>query len=156
MEIVVRAAAMYFVVWLFFRIAGKRTLNQATTFDFVLLLIIAEATQQAIVGKDYSLTGAVLAVATFLGMDIGLSFIKRAFAGAEKVLDNVPVVLIEKGQVLPERLKKERVDEEDILSQARESHGIGRLDEIDYAILEISGHISIIPKRSPVRAPSAS
>jgi uncharacterized membrane protein YcaP (DUF421 family) len=149
MEIILRAVTVYFVIWLFFRIAGKRTLSQMTMFDFVLLLIIAEATQQAIVGKDYSVTGAVLAVATFLGVDIGLSFVKRAFSTADRVLDNVPVLLIEKGEILHDRLKKERVDAEDILAQARERHGIGRMDEIDYAVLEISGNISIIPKRRP-------
>jgi uncharacterized membrane protein YcaP (DUF421 family) len=91
----------------------------------------------------------VLAVATFLGVDIGLSFVKRAFSTADRVLDNVPVLLIEKGEILHDRLKKERVDAEDILAQARERHGIGRMDEIDYAVLEISGNISIIPKRRP-------
>jgi uncharacterized membrane protein YcaP (DUF421 family) len=151
MEIVVRAVAVYVVVWLFFRIAGKRTLNQMTMFDFVVLLIISEATQQAIVGKDYSLTGSALAVATFLGLDVGLSLIKRRFPAVEKVIDSVPVVLIEKGHLHHDRLKKERVDEEDILTHARQAHGISLLEDIDYAVLETSGQVTIIPKRNPMR-----
>lgn len=146
MEIILRTAAVYVVVWALFRISGKRTLKEMTTFDFVLLLIVSECTQQALIGHDYSVTGAAMAVGTLLGVDIGLSILKRRFQSVEKVLDNVPVLLIERGHVHQERLQKERVDEEDILAAAREVHGIGHLDRIDYAILETNGAISIIPK----------
>jgi len=146
MEIVLRCVAIYAVVWVVFRISGKRTLKDLTTFDFVLLLIISECTQQGLVGQNYSVTGATVAVATLVTIDILLSLAKRKFEKVEKVLDNVPVLLIEKGRVHRERLQKERVDEADILVSARQGHGISRLDAIDYAILETSGAISIIPK----------
>jgi uncharacterized membrane protein YcaP (DUF421 family) len=64
----------------------------------------------------------------------------------EKVLDSVPVILIEKGRMHFDRMKKERVDEADILASARETRGIAQLDAIDYAILETNGMISVIPK----------
>jgi uncharacterized membrane protein YcaP (DUF421 family) len=146
MEIVLRCLAIYMVVWLVFRISGKRTLKDLTTFDFVLLLIISECTQQGLVGQNYSITGAAIAVSTLVMIDILLSLLKRRFEKVEKVLDNVPVLLIEKGRLHRERLRKERVDEADILVYARAVHGISRLDEIDYAILETGGQISIIPK----------
>jgi uncharacterized membrane protein YcaP (DUF421 family) len=146
MEIIVRATAVYVIVWLLFRISGKRTLKEMTTFDFVLLLICSECTQQALIGKDYSVTGAATAVGTLLAVDIGLSLLKRRFKKVEKLLDNVPVLLIERGAVHEDRLRKERVDEDDILAAAREVHGISRLDRIEYAILETNGAISIIPK----------
>lgn len=154
MEIVIRCIAIYAVVWVVFRISGKRTLKDLTTFDFVLLLIISECTQQGLVGQNYSITGATLAVSTLVTVDILLSLLKRRFDKVEKVLDNVPVLLIERGRVHRERLKMERVDEADILVSAREAHGISRIDAIDYAILETSGTISIIPKESfrPLRA----
>lgn len=148
MEIVLRCLAIYGVVWLVFRISGKRTLKDLTTFDFVLLLIISECTQQGLVGQNYSVTGAVIAISTLVTIDILLSLLKRRFEKVEKVLDNVPVLLIEKGRIHRERLQKERVDESDILTSAREAHGIRRIDLIDYAILETSGSISIIPKAS--------
>jgi uncharacterized membrane protein YcaP (DUF421 family) len=146
MEIVLRCVAIYAVVWAVFRISGKRTLRDLTTFDFVLLLIISECTQQGLVGQNYSITGATIAVATLVTVDILLSLVKRKFEKVEKVLDNVPVLLIEKGRLHRERLRKERVDESDILVSARQTHGISRIDAIDYAILETSGSISIIPK----------
>lgn len=146
MEIIIRSVTVYAIVWLIFRISGKRTLKDLTTFDFVLLLIISECTQQALIGQDYSITGAGLAIATLLAVDIGLSLLKHRFSKVEKVLDNVPVILIEKGKMHNERLHKERIDEGDILASAREGYGIARLDQIDYAILETNGAISIIPK----------
>ena len=117
-----------------------------TMFDFVLLLIISEGTQQALVGEDYSVVGGMTAVATLFAIDIAISLLKSRFQKVEKFVDNVPVLLIEGGRIHRERLQKERVDEADILAFARENHGISRLDEIDYAILETNGAISVIVK----------
>jgi uncharacterized membrane protein YcaP (DUF421 family) len=145
-EIILRSLAVYAIVWLVFRVSGKRTLKDLTTFDFVLLLIISECTQQALIGQDYSITGAGLAIMSLVGADIGLSLLKRRFSKVEKVLDSVPVLLIEKGRLHSDRMSKERIDEADILSSAREGYGIASLEQIDYAILETNGSISIIAK----------
>lgn len=146
MEYVVRAAAVYVALWVLFRISGKRSLASISTFDFVMLLIVAEAVQQALTDRNHSITGAALIVGSFLMIDILLSLAKRRFRKVEKVMDGVPVLLIEKGRIHRERLAKERVDEDDILAAARERLGIGTLDDIDYAVLEQSGGISVIPK----------
>jgi uncharacterized membrane protein YcaP (DUF421 family) len=148
MDVVVRGATVYALLWLVFRVAGKRSLKDMTAFDFILLLIVSECVQQALVGQDRSITGAFLAVGTLVTIDILLSLAKRNNPAVEKVLDNVPVILIERGRMHADRMKKERVDEADILASARETHGIARLDAIDYAILETNGMISVIPKTS--------
>jgi uncharacterized membrane protein YcaP (DUF421 family) len=145
MNLVLRGIAVYLVIWLVFRVAGKRSLRDMTVFDFVVLLIISECTQQGLIGQDYSITGATIVVATLLGTDIAMSLLKQRFKPFEKVIDNVPVLLIEGGRPHPERMKKERVDVEDILAAARETHGIRNLEEIEYAILETNGGVSIIP-----------
>jgi uncharacterized membrane protein YcaP (DUF421 family) len=147
MELVIRGLCLYGIIWGFFRISGKRTLRDLTTFDFVLLLIISECTQQGLIGKDFSITGAATVVGTLLGADIALSLLKQRFHAFEKIVDSVPVILIERGRIHPERLRKERVDEADILAAARQAHGIGRMEDIDYAILEVSGGLSIIPRK---------
>lgn len=77
MESVLRAAAMYVGLLIIMRIAGKRSLAQITTFDFVLLLIISEATQNAMLGQDFSLTNAFIVIITLVTLDIGLSLLKR-------------------------------------------------------------------------------
>lgn len=146
MDAVLRSAAIYLFLLVIFRVAGKRTLAQITTFDLVLLLIISEVTQQAMVGNDFSLTQAMLAIVTLVGLDIGLSLWKQRSSTLERLVDSVPVLILENGRPLQERMKQLRVDESDILNAARELQGLERLDQIKYAILERSGHISVIPK----------
>jgi len=69
METVLRAAAIYLVLMVVFKIAGRRTLLQMTSFDLILLLIISEATQQALLGDDFSVTGAALTIITLVTID---------------------------------------------------------------------------------------
>jgi uncharacterized membrane protein YcaP (DUF421 family) len=146
MESVLRGAAVYLFLLVVFRIAGQRTLAQITTFDLVLLLIISEAIQQALIGNDNSMTNAGLIVLTLAGLNVVLSVLKQRSKRVEKVLEDVPLVLVAEGRVLKERMDKVRVDEDDILEAARSLHGLERLDQIRYAVLERSGDISIIPQ----------
>jgi uncharacterized membrane protein YcaP (DUF421 family) len=145
---IIRAAIVYLVLLVVFRISGKRSLAQITTFDFILLLIIAEAVQQAMLAEDSSMTNSLLIVLTLFGIDIGLSLLKQKSPMLEKLIDDVPLVLVEDGQPIKEHLEKARVDEGDILSSARELQGLERMDQIKYAVLERSGGISVIPKQS--------
>lgn len=137
---------MYLFLLMLFRIAGRRTLAQMTNFDFVLLLIISEATQNAMIGNDYSLSNGMLVILTLVGMDISLSLLKQRFHILERYLDGLPLVLVVDGRPIAELLKRARIDEQDILSSAREKHGLERMDQIRYAVLENHGSISIIPK----------
>jgi uncharacterized membrane protein YcaP (DUF421 family) len=146
MDAVLRAAAVYSVLLLLFRISGKRTLAQATTFDFVLLLIIGEATQQGLIGDDFSVTKALLLVTTLLGIDIGISLLQDRFPRLGLALEGAPVVILEEGEPIRERLKKARVEEGDILEAGRLLHGLERMSQMKFAILERDGAISIIPK----------
>ena len=146
MDIVVRGLAVYLFLMIIFRIAGQRTLSEVTTFDFVLLLIIAEATQQALLGEDFSITNAMLLIATLIGFDIALSLWKQRSQKVAKILEGVPLVLVDDGKPMPEHMENARVDEEDILAAARELQGLERIDQIKYAILERNGGISIIPR----------
>ena len=148
MDSVLRAVTIYVALMVIMRVAGKRSLAQITTFDFVLLLIIGEATQQALLGQDFSMTNAIIVIVTLVVVDIGLSFIKRQSKTIDKVLDDVPLVIVEDGVALKDRMDKARVDESDVLSAARHLQGLERLDQIRYAVLERSGGISIVPKKN--------
>lgn len=145
MDSVLRAAAIYLVLMVLFKIAGRRSLAELTTFDLVLLMVIGEATQQALLGDDFSLTNAVLVIATLIAIDIGLSLIKQRFTWLARVLDGGPTVLVEHGRLLPERLKRARLDAEDVLEAARSAQGIVELRQIRFTILERNGKISVIP-----------
>ena len=146
MDSVIRGAVVYIVLLVLFRIAGKRSLAQVTTFDLVLLLLISEATQEALIDSDYSMTNALLVVITLIGMNILFSVLARRWKGFDKLIDDVPLVIVENGKPLQDRMDKERVSENDVMEAARELEGLERLDQIKFAIIERSGHITVIPK----------
>jgi uncharacterized membrane protein YcaP (DUF421 family) len=145
-ETVIRGAAIYVVLLIIVRLSGRRTLAQMTAFDLVLILICAETTQQALLADDFSLTNAVILIVTLFTLDIGLSYLKRFWPVAEKVLDGVPTILVTDGKPDDSALKRSRVDVEDIMQAAREKQGLERLDQIKYAVLEAGGDINIVPK----------
>ena len=145
MEMVLRALAIYLILLVVFKIAGRRALLQMTSFDLILLLIISEATQQALLGNDFSVTGAMLTIVTLVTIDILFGFIKKQMHGAESALDGSPVILLEHGEPLMEKMKMVDVSLDDILVAARQSQDITEPGKIKYAILERNGHISIIP-----------
>ena len=127
----------------------RRTLGQVTVFDFVLLLIIAETTDQALLGDDFSVLNSIIVIVTLVLADVALSYAKRASPRLGAVIDGTPTVLISAGRLDGKALARARVDVEDILASARELHGLRRLDQIDCAVLEVGGTISIIPKATP-------
>jgi uncharacterized membrane protein YcaP (DUF421 family) len=146
MDSIVRGLVVYTFLLIVFRLAGKRTLSQATNFDFVLLLILSETVQQAMINGDHSITSGFLLVLTLVGTNILLSFVKQQFPAAERWLDGVPIVIVENGRIHQDRLHELRIDEEDILSAARTTQGIESIDEIKHAVVERSGEISVVPK----------
>lgn len=145
MDSVLRGLAIYAALLIIFRISGKRTIAQITTFDFVLLLVVGEATQQGLLGDDFSVTNAILVVATLVGADIAMSFLKEKARWFNRAVDGLPVVILEDGTPIEQRMRRARLDEADLLASGRESHGIERLDQMKYAVLEQDGNISIIP-----------
>ncbi|NEG91610.1 DUF421 domain-containing protein [Leclercia adecarboxylata] len=148
MEMILRAAAIYLILLVVFKIAGRRALLQMTSFDLILLLIISEATQQALLGDDFSVTGAMLTIITLVVIDMLFGLAKKYISGTESMLDGSPVILVVHGELQQEKLKKVDVSCDDILVSARQNHGIYQLEKIKYAILERNGHISIIPEES--------
>lgn len=147
MNPVVRGLAVYLFVFIIFRIAGKRSLKESTTFDLVLLLIISETTTNALIGEDFSLVGCFIMVCTLIGTDILMSILKSKWSWFEKASDGLPLVIVNKGTPLKRRMEKTKVDEDDVLEAARLTHGLERMEQIKYAVLERDGSISIIPEK---------
>jgi uncharacterized membrane protein YcaP (DUF421 family) len=146
MDEVIRAVAVYAILLLIFRLSGKRSLAETTTFDFVLLLIFSEALQSALVDEDSSLTAAVVVIMTLVVLNVGMSLLKERSSRIELLMEGAPIRLIERGELLYDRMRRARIDEGDILAAARQTQGIERMDQIESAVLERSGGISIIPK----------
>ena len=148
MEAVLRATAIYLALLALFKIAGRRTLADISNFDLLLLLIIGEATQQALLGDDFSITNALIVIVTLIAIDVGLSFVKLRFARIDMLIEGTSTLIVEDGRPLKKRLREARLREEDILLTARQSQGLERMNQIKYAILEKNGKISIIPYSS--------
>lgn len=145
MDAVLRAASIYVALLVLFRLAGRRSLAEITPFDLILLLIIGEATQQALLGDDFSITNSILVISTLVTIDIGLSMLKLRSRTVARWLDGTPTLVVENGRPLRARLAEARLQEDDILQAARQGQGLERMDQIKYAILEPNGKISIIP-----------
>ena len=147
MNPVVRGIAVYLFVLIVFRIVGKRSLKDVTTFDFVLLLIISETTTDALIGEDYSLTACFIMVCTLVGTDFLFSKARDKWKWFEIASEGAPLVLVDKGKPLKKRMEQSRVDEADVLEAARLIHGLQKMEDIKYAVLEKDGSISIVPAK---------
>lgn len=147
MDSVIRGICVYLFLLIVLRISGKRSVGSMTPFDFVLILILSETVQQAMIDDDNSMTNAFLLVVTLIGFDILLSILKRKSPALARMMDSTPALVVKEGEMVRSTMKAERVDEEDILAAARASQGISRMDEIDYAAVEQDGNITVVPKK---------
>jgi len=145
MESVIRAILIYIFLMIVIRISGHRTLNELTTFDFVLLLIVGDASQQAMTGTDYSLTNGFIVILSLVTLDMLMSVLKQKFSLFEKITDGMPLILINKGKIHKVNMHKAQIDEFDILEASRKLQGLENINQIKYAILEKGGEITIIP-----------
>jgi uncharacterized membrane protein YcaP (DUF421 family) len=148
MDSVLRAATMYVALMVLFKIAGRRSLAELTTFDFVLLMMIGEATQQALLGDDFSVTNSILVIVTLIAIDVGLSLFKQRSVWVARLIDGEPTIIVENGKLLRQRLRNARLVEADVMEAARSSQGIEKLEEIKFAIIERNGKISVIRRDS--------
>ena len=144
---VARALAMYLFLLVLVRVSGKRTLAEVTVFDFILLLIISECTQQAMTGNDFSVTNGFLLVLTLVTVDRLSDWVTSRSERIDQVVSDAPLVLVDEGRDLYDRLKASHMRVDEILEAARTDQGLERLDQIKYAVLERSGGISVIPSK---------
>jgi uncharacterized membrane protein YcaP (DUF421 family) len=145
MDIVVRAFFMYWFVLLITRVVGRRELSSLQPFDLVLLVVVGDLIAQGVMQSDYSFTGLMLALATIAVLQVGVSWLGYRSRRAGLVLEGEPIVMVEKGRFLDANLKRERLEEAEVLESAREQ-GIESVDDIKWGILETSGKLSYIKK----------
>ena len=145
MDTIIRSLIIYFVLWGLLRLSGRRTLGKMTSFDLVLLLVIGGVTHRALLGQDYSVVNALLVIVTLILTDVALSLLQREFPPLSKLFNGEPMIVVEEGRPLLGRLKRARLTAQQVLEAGRRIHGLERMDQIKYAILEASGEISIIP-----------
>jgi uncharacterized membrane protein YcaP (DUF421 family) len=142
---VIGAAALYLTMLVMVRLTGRRSLGQLSPFDFILLLLIGEAAQQALIGDDPSFTNAFLVILTLLMLDIALSLLKLRVPSLQRLIEGVPTVLVADGRPNESRMRMARVTVEDVLQAARTTRGLTSIAEVRFATLETDGTISVVP-----------
>lgn len=143
MDIVLRATAVFFMLFLLLRLFGKRQLGQMTPFEFVSLVVVGDFVQQAVTHNDYSVTGAALAVGTFGFWALILGWIGFRSVRLRKLLDGEPRVLVRRGKIQQSMLERDKIPIEELESEMRLA-GIASIKEVEWAILETNGKISFI------------
>jgi uncharacterized membrane protein YcaP (DUF421 family) len=152
MDIVLRATAMFAILYLVLRLLGKRELGQMTPFEVVTLVVVGDLIQQSITHNDFSVTGAMLAICTFAFWSVALGWVVYLFPHLQPALEGAPRVIIREGEVLERNLRRDRITRAEIESEMRLA-GIGKIDDVAWAILEPQGKISFI-KREKGEDPS--
>lgn len=146
--VVARAAAMYVLLLVMLRASGKRRLAELTPFDLVLLLIIAEVTEPAMLPPDHKSFGAVLvAVVTLVLADLTMGWLRWRSKSMATLVEGNALVLVVNGKPHPECMAREHVTTDEILEAAR-GVGLTRLAQIRFAVLESDGQISVIPRHA--------
>jgi uncharacterized membrane protein YcaP (DUF421 family) len=145
-EVVVRGTLVYMALFLMLRVLPKRELGSIGAADLLMLVLIADAVQNAM-GADYrSVTEGVVLVATILFWSLAIDWLDHRFPGLHLVT-SAPLLLIRNGRVMRRNLEKERITEQELLSQLRQ-HGFEKPDEVSKAYIEGDGKMSIIRRKA--------
>lgn len=142
-EKAIRPLLVYGTLFLIFRVSTKRGMAQATMFDFLILLLISNVVQNAMIGDDNSILGGALGAVTLVALCSGLNYLTARSRRARVLLEGQPVLLIEHGCIDEARLRQQNVSRNDLLAAIRKQ-GLIRLADVGFAVLELDGTISVI------------
>jgi uncharacterized membrane protein YcaP (DUF421 family) len=142
---IARAVIVYFVLLAMIRASGKRTMGQFTAFDMLLVVLLGNAVQNALLGPDTSVGGGLLLAATLITLNWLVGLASARSARVEALVEGTPVLLGRDGQVYKEVLRRELISKEDF-EKAMRAEGIDDIGHIHLAVLETNGHITIIAR----------
>jgi uncharacterized membrane protein YcaP (DUF421 family) len=145
MDLVIRAAVIFFFIFLVTRIAGRRELSSLQPFDLILLVVIGDLVQQGITQSDESVTGALIVISTITLLSVLVSWVSFRSGRVRVVTEGESIILVDDGDVIERNLRRERLTHGDLEEEARRQQ-VSSLSDIRWAILERDGSISVIPK----------
>jgi uncharacterized membrane protein YcaP (DUF421 family) len=145
MDIALRAIVLYAFIVFVMRVTGRRELSSLTPVDLVLLIVLGDAVQQGLTQDDYSVTGAVIAVSALASMEVLTSYVGFKSKRARKVLEGDPIVVVQDGKVIAKNVQRERITVDELCESMRLQQ-IGKLEDVEWAIVETNGEISFIEK----------
>ena len=145
MDILIRATVIFWALYILVRLLGKRELAQLTPFELIVLIATGDLIQQGVTHNDFSMTGAILAVATFAFWASVLSWVTYLSRRAERFLDGEPNVIIRDGQLIRDNMRRDRITLQEIESEMRQQ-GIAHIRDVAWGIVEPKGRMSFIQR----------
>jgi uncharacterized membrane protein YcaP (DUF421 family) len=145
-----KVVVIYVFLVLGLRWLGKRELGQMTIYDLVLIIVLANSVQNAMVGNDNSLGGGIVAALTLLILNRLMTWLLVKFPSLERRVIGEPVLILRAGRLLPGPMRREGLTAEEVMAALRE-HGLGRPEEAQMAVLEVDGTISVVPKEAAIQ-----
>ena len=143
LELVVRGTVMYWFLFLLLRFVLRRDIGSIGIADVLLLVVIADAAQNAMSGGYESITDGMILVGTIAAWNWGLDMLAYRFIAVRRVLEAPPMVLVRNGKLLRRNMRKEYITPDEIMAKLRE-HGIDKLDAVKVATMESDGEITVI------------
>lgn len=145
LEKILRPILIYAALLIAFRVLSKRDLGSSTTFDLLIVLLISNVVQNALIGEDNSILGSLVGALTLLGMSVLLNRLTAHKTKARRLLEGVPVLLVHDGKALEEEMRRNAVSRADLNAGLR-AQGVVTLGDVRFALLELDGSISVIKK----------
>ena len=152
-ELVVRGTAMYLFLWLLFRVVVKRRIGSLGLADLLVLVIIADAAQNGMAGTYTSVSDACLLVVTIVGWNHALDWLGFRFPALQSLLEPPPLPVVSRGRILWRNMRQELITEQELMAKLRE-HGVREIGEVDKAVIEPDGQISVISAATAKREPA--
>jgi uncharacterized membrane protein YcaP (DUF421 family) len=145
MDLVLRAAFVFVLIFVVTRAVGRRELSSMEPFDMILLVVIGDLVQQGVTQSDYSLTGATTVIATLALLTVLSAWLSFRVRRLRPLLEGAPIVIVADGRVLERNLHRQRMTLEEVEAEARQQQ-IRSLDAVRFAVLEANGTISFATK----------
>jgi uncharacterized membrane protein YcaP (DUF421 family) len=145
MDLVIRAAVIFFFIFLVTRIAGRRELSALEPFDLILLVVLGDLVQQGITQSDQSVTGTLIVISTITLLSVVVSWVSFRSSRIRVVTEGEPIVLVQDGRIIERNLRRERLTHGDVEEEARRQQ-LASLGQVQWAILEKEGSITFISK----------
>ena len=142
-RIVFTSISVYFFIILAIRLFGKKELAQLSVYDLVFILLISNAVQNAMVGPDSTLTGGLVAAGSLFVVNYILKQLQLRFPKFGKAIQGEAIMLVFDGKALSSNMKKAEITEDELMEVIRE-HGVASVSDVDLAVLEVDGNISIL------------
>ena len=142
-EMIVRGSAMYWFLFLLFRFVVRRRVGAVGISDMLLLVIIADAAQNAMAGEYKTITDGFILVATIVGWNVLIDWLTYISPTLQKALEPAPLLLIHRGRLLHKHLRVEFITEQELQSKLRES-GVTEFAEVEKAYMESDGKVTVI------------